>query len=101
MLGREQEHEALTNQEWDPELAHEAIRAIVADAEAAQRDGGWPGHPLDHLRDDEVFFSLYLGAAGMVWALSKLGSSLDGRAAVAAALERYRSSPDDGEQANV
>ena len=28
---------------WDPAVAGETIRAIVADAEAAERDGGWPG----------------------------------------------------------
>ena len=91
MLWREQEHEALTHQEWDPELAREAIRVIVADAEAAERDGGWPGHPLDDVREDEAWCSLYLGGAGMIWALSKLGSSLDRDSAVGAALERYRS----------
>jgi Lanthionine synthetase C-like protein len=91
MLWREQEHEGLTNQDWDSVLAREAIRGIVADAEAAERDGGWPGHPLDDVREDEVLCSLYLGGAGVVWALSRLGSSLDGRAAVASVLERYRS----------
>jgi hypothetical protein len=91
MLWREQEHAALTNQEWDPGLARQAIRAIVADAEAAERDGGWPGHPLDDVREDEVLCSLYLGGAGVVWALSKVGSSLDFRAAVASVIERYRS----------
>ena len=93
MLWREQEHEPLTDQEWDPELARAAIRAIVADAEAAERDGGWPGHPLDDVPEDELLCSLYLGGAGMVWALARLGSSIDGSAAVATSLERYRASP--------
>jgi Lanthionine synthetase C-like protein len=97
MLWRDHEHEPLTSQEWDPELAREAIRTIVADAEGAERDGGWPGHPLDDVREDELLSSLYLGGAGMIWALSKLGSSLDSRAAVAAALDRYRTSPDSEE----
>jgi len=35
MLWRVEEHEALIEREWDPSRAHEAIRAIVADAEGA------------------------------------------------------------------
>ena len=97
MLWREQEHEPLTDQEWDPELARAAIRTIVADAEAAERDGGWPGHPLDDVPEDQLLCSLYLGGAGMVWALSRLGSSIDGSAAVAKALERYRTATDSEE----
>ncbi len=103
MLGQMQEHEPITSQEWDPELARRAICTIVADAEAAERDGGWPGHPLDDLREDQLLCSLYLGGAGMIWALSKLGSSLDCHraVAVAAALERYRTAPDLDEEAHA
>jgi Lanthionine synthetase C-like protein len=91
MLWRADEHEPLIERGWEPAVARAAIRRIVADAEATEQDGGWPGHPLDDVREDEVWCSLYLGGAGMIWALSKLGSSLDCDAAVAAALERYRS----------
>jgi hypothetical protein len=97
VLWRVEAHEAVTEREWDPVLAAGAIRSIVADAEAAVTDGAWPGHPLDELREDEVLLtSLYLGGAGMIWALSKLGTSIDCRAAVAAALDRYRMAPDFG-----
>jgi Lanthionine synthetase C-like protein len=98
MLWRVEEHEPLTEREWDALVAAEAIGAIVADAEAAERDGGWPGHPLDHIREDEVLCALYLGGAGVIWALSELGSSLDCRTAIASTLERYRTSPDAEEQ---
>ena len=81
-----------------PGVARRSDRAIVADAEAAERDGAWPGHPLDDLREDERLASLYFGGAGMIWALSKLGSSLDATAAIAAALERYRAAPDLGDR---
>ncbi len=94
MLWRPEEHETLTEREWDPAVAREAIGAIVADAEAAERDGGWPGHPLDDIEQTRVLSSLYLGGAGMVWGLSKLGSSIDCRAAVSAVLARYRTRPD-------
>lgn len=100
MLWRVGEHERLTDREWDAAAAREAIGAIVADAESAVDDDGWPGHPLDDLREDERLCSLYLGGAGMIWALSRLGSSLDGSAAVAATLERYRTAPHVEEMAH-
>ncbi len=93
-LWRADEHEALTDTEWEPALARDALAEIVADAERGQKSGLWPGHPLDDVREDEHFSSLYLGSAGMIWALAKLGSSLDCAAAVTAALERYRTQPD-------
>jgi Lanthionine synthetase C-like protein len=93
-LWRFEEHEPLTAREWDPALAGEAIRAIVADAETAEHDGGWPGHPIDDVPADSHLSSLYLGGAGVTWALSALGSSLDAPAAIAAALRRCRDSPD-------
>ena len=97
MLWRADEHEALTERDWDPTVARDAIAAVVADAEAAERDGGWPGHPLDDLDRDRVLSSIYLGGAGMIWALWKLGSSIDDKAAMACALERYRTVPDPDE----
>src|SRR5262249_54087135 len=36
---------------------------------------------------------VYMGGAGMIWALDRLGSSLDLHAAIAAALQRYRTAP--------
>ncbi len=100
ILWREEEHEPLTEREWDPDVAREAIRAIVADAEEAERGGTWPSHPLDDLRDDERLACLYFGGAGMIWALSKLGSSLDATVAIGEALEHYRAAPDLGAEAH-
>jgi hypothetical protein len=93
MLWRPDEHEPLTDQEWDPDIAREAIAEIVADAEAAAEDGVWPTHPLDEVPEEERFCSLYLGGAGMIWGLHRLGSNLDLAAAVAATLDRYRTAP--------
>ena len=93
MLWRSDEHEALTGREWDQEAARDAIAAIVSDAEAAERDGFWPCHPQDDLAEDERLCSLYLGSAGMLWALHKLGSGLDARAEIARVLEHHRASP--------
>ena len=100
-LWRPDEHEALTDSAWDAEIARRALAEIVADAERAQADGLWPGHPLDDVREDEHFASLYLGSAGMIWALARLGSSLDCAAALGAALERYRARPDFGAEAHA
>ena len=93
MLWRADEHEPLTNQEWDPDLARAAIAEIVVDAEAAAEEGVWPNHPLDEVPQDERFCSLYLGGAGMIWGLHRLGSSLDVDAAIAATLDAYRTAP--------
>ena len=90
----------MTGRPWDVAIVRDAIRAIVADAEAAEDHGVWPGHPLDDLEADEFVCSLYLGSAGVIWALWKLGSSLDGSAAIAAALARYRAVADFGAEAH-
>ena len=94
VLWRKSEHELVTGREWDSKLAEEAVATIVTEADLAEDDGGWPGHPLDDLGEAERLCSLYLGGAGVIWALWRLGSSFDCRAAVAAALTRYRASPD-------
>jgi hypothetical protein len=94
-------HEPLTAREWDPAFAREAIASIVADAEASLDDGGWLVHPLDFEPDDPEELrtptGIYLGAAGMAWALTTLGSGVDLAAHVDSALERYRLRPDFGE----
>ena len=99
-LWRASEHESLTDRAWDPAGAERAIDEIVQDAERAARAWRWPGHPLDDLREDEFFCSLYLGAAGMVWGLHQLRSSFDGAAALAAALAGYGERPDCGPEAH-
>jgi hypothetical protein len=94
-------HEPLTATAWDEEAVRAQIDAIVADAENALRDGGWPNHPLD---DDvpgeplpETVWCLYLGAAGMIWALHRLASNLDLASLAGRAIEGYRAHPDLGE----
>ena len=70
-------HEPLTDAPWNGAKARDAVAAIVADAEQAFEDG-WPVHPLD---DDEYTpprpRTLYLGGAGVVAALHRLGSEHD------------------------
>ena len=93
MLWGPDEHEPLTDQAWDPGAARKAVATIVADAESAAQEGMWPNHPLDEVPEHERFCSLYLGGAGMIWGLHRLGSTLDLKAAITAALQRYRTAP--------
>ena len=105
MLFRTEAHEPLVEAPWDEAAARDAVAAIAADAERAfDPERLWPGHPLDDVAETEAVAGLYLGAAGMVWALDRLaraGAADADRdwAAVAAALpERYRAHPDLEEQ---
>lgn len=79
-------HEALTVTEWDERRARAAIDAIVAATLAARRPGGlWRCHPDD--AGDDVHAeptTLWVGAAGTIWALAELG----GGAELAAVAER-------------
>ncbi len=100
MLWRVEEHETLTERAWDPSRAEAAVAAIVAHAEAAAGEAGWPGHPHDDAAEPPSIGSLYLGSAGMIWALHELGSSIDAAAMASAAIDRYRASPDFAERAH-
>ncbi len=94
MLWRADEHEGLTERQWDERRARASIGEIVADAEAACADDFWPGNQLGGPADVPGLCSLYIGSGGMLWALAELGSSIDTRAMLAVVLERYRASPD-------
>jgi hypothetical protein len=90
-LFRPGEHEPLAAAEWDEARAEEAIRTIVADAEAAFDGSRWPWHPLDG-EEDEDPSDVYLGGAGIIWALHELGSTGWEDAALAF-VDRYRAEP--------
>ena len=90
-LFRASEHEPLAGEEWSSERAEQAIAAIVVDAEAAFDGTRWPWHP----RDGEEEWSdsdVYIGGAGMIWALDELGSTGWEDAAVSF-IDRYRARP--------
>jgi hypothetical protein len=86
---------------WDEARVRDAIAGIVADAEAALDGCVWPAHPLDDDVRPVEQTTLYLGAAGMIWALRRLGSSLDLDGLAAAALQRYRETPNLEEPASL
>jgi Lanthionine synthetase C-like protein len=89
-LFRPSEHEPLAGAEWDAARAEEAIRKIVADAEAAFDGDRWPWHPQDG--EEWAFSDVYIGGAGMIWALDELGSTGWEDAAVSF-IDRYRARP--------
>jgi hypothetical protein len=93
MLFTPENHEPLTNRAWDERWVRARMSAIADDAEAAVGDEGlWPVHPLD----DEPLYALragiYLGAAGVVWALRRLGR--DRHDLIRGLYSRYLEQPD-------
>ena len=61
--------------EWDEERVRSGIRAIVADADAAYGATSlWPANDWDSWRTPTPLTTLYVGAAGVVWALEQLRS---------------------------
>jgi hypothetical protein len=67
-------HEPLTDRPWDEQRARAAIRKIVAEAEGSFDPVElWPAHPVDLLDGPLPRPStVYLGAAGVIWALHRL-----------------------------
>jgi hypothetical protein len=99
-------HEPLTERDWDEATVREAVATIAADAEAAfDPETLWPAHPRDEPLEVFDELTLYLGAAGVLWALDRL----ERRGAVeltrewtdvAASLPtRYATNPDLAEEA--
>ena len=71
-----EQHEALAGETWSESRARDAISEICRDAEAAfDAERLWPAHPLDGEVPSGELLTLYLGGAGMVWALDRLARS--------------------------
>ena len=90
----------MTGRAWDEHQARAAIAAIVNEAERAF-DGTalWTLHPLDQAGEEDVgrsFTGVYLGAAGVIWALAELGSERDFAVIADGLDERYLALPDYG-----
>jgi hypothetical protein len=93
--------EPLTDEPWDAARVRDAIGAIVADAEAAyDPDELWPAQEWDGYNAPLPLKNLYVGAAGVVWALDDLQrrglaeTTLDLSAIALRTLERWRVEPD-------
>jgi hypothetical protein len=96
--------EPLTDEPWDEARVRDGIAAIVADTDAAFALGElWPAHEWDGYNAALPLKNLYVGAAGVVWALDDLRrrglaeTTLDLPAAALRALERWRAEPDNME----
>ena len=99
-------HESLTERAWDEGHVRIAIAAIAADTERAfDADELWPAHPRD-LDDGPLprVASLFLGAAGVIWALHDLERrgavelERDWAAVATSLADRYLAAPDYPEE---
>jgi lanthionine synthetase-like protein len=93
--------EPLTPEPWDVARVRDSIAAIVAAADAAfNPDELWPAHEWDGWQAALPLKNLYVGAAGMIWALDDLrrrglaDMTLDLTAAAMRAVELWRAEPD-------
>ena len=91
----------LTDEPWNEARVRDGIAAIVADADAAfEPDALWPAHEWDGYNAPLPLKNLYVGAAGVLWALDDLRCSglaetaVDLSAAASRALELWRLEPD-------
>ncbi len=105
MLFELNRHEPLVRTAWDGPRVREVIQSIVGDAERARgSNDNWPLHPLDDEGDEprSGFKALYLGSAGVLWALSYLQRegavdlTLDPTIAIERVTAAYRADPDTG-----
>src|SRR6476620_7182544 len=101
MLYEPTRFDVLIDEPWVPARVENAIAAIVADADAAFDPRAlWPAHEWDVQEKPLPLSGLYVGAAGVIWALDELRtrghaeSSRDLSAAVVRAVELERATPD-------
>ncbi len=102
MLYRREAFEPLTDDSWRADRVREAIREIVADTEDALRGPQlmWRADDWDRWQATSPMKNLYVGAAGVLWALDELRRSghaetrLDLAEVALGNLELYRARPD-------
>jgi hypothetical protein len=101
VLYQPEDFEPLTEEPWDEARVRDAIRGIVADADAAFDTATlWPAHGWDGWQAKLPLKNLYVGAAGVLWALDELRrlghaeTQVDLAAAALRALELWRAEQD-------
>ena len=74
MLYRPEDFEPLTDEPWDEKRIRAGIREIVADTDAALRGPNllWRADDWDRWRATSPLKDLFVGAAGVLWALADL-----------------------------
>jgi hypothetical protein len=94
-------HQPLTETAWNERHVRDAIRAIVAEADAAyDPETLWPAHEWDGWRAALPLKNLYVGAAGVAWALEVLRrrghaeTVLEPAEVARRALDAFRREPD-------
>jgi lantibiotic modifying enzyme len=104
MLYEPTRFDALIDEPWVPARVEDAIAAIVADADIAfDATALWPAHEWDARGKPLPLSGLYVGAAGVIWALDELRKrghaepSRDLAAAVVRAVGLERATPDFSE----
>lgn len=91
MLYRADWHERLTDRAWNEAWVRDAIDALVDDAVGAyDPDGLWPAQEWDAFGVEPPVQDLFCGAAGVIWALARLGAGFDAATAAARLHESYR-----------
>jgi len=99
-LYRPEAFERLTDTGWDEARARAGIREVVADTDRAFRGPKlfWKAHEWDGWHGTSPMKNLYVGTAGVLWALDRLrehaGTTLDLRALAARNVELFRERPD-------
>jgi hypothetical protein len=102
MLYRREAFEPLTDRQWNAERVRSAVRDIVADIDGALRGPRllWHADTWDRWRSTSPQKNLYVGAAGVVWALHELRergiaeTALDPAKLALRTLEAFRAKPD-------
>jgi lanthionine synthetase-like protein len=102
VLYRPEAFEALTNEPWSERRVREAIAAIVVDADDALRGPKllWRADDWDGWHGTSPMKNLYVGAAGVLWALDELRrrghaeTRLDLADLAVRTLELFRARPD-------
>jgi len=104
MLYEPTRFDALIDEPWVPARVQDAIAAIVADADTAfDATALWPAQEWDTRGKPLPLSGLYVGAAGVIWALDELRkrghaeSSRELAAAVVRAVALERATPDFSE----
>jgi lantibiotic modifying enzyme len=101
-LYRPDAFEPLTDEPWNSERVRAAIRAIVADTDTSLRGPKllWRADSWDNWQATSPMKNLYVGAAGVLWALDELGrrgqaeTALDLGGLALRNLELFRARPD-------